>query len=70
MSDPTADGLAEDRVRALAYALWEKAGCPDGRADAFWHAAKREIAAEETSYDEELEESFPASDPPSHTPMP
>jgi Protein of unknown function (DUF2934) len=67
MSDQTADGLAEERIRELAYYLWEKAGCPDGQADAFWHAAKAEIATEEASYDEELDESFPASDPPSHS---
>jgi hypothetical protein len=70
MADPSADGLAEERIRELAYALWEQAGRPDGQADAFWHAAKAEIAGEETSYDAELAESFPASDPPSHTPMP
>ncbi len=69
MSDSTADGLAVQRIRELAYYLWEKAGRPDGQADEFWHMAEREISAEETNYDEALDESFPASDPPTHSPL-
>jgi hypothetical protein len=33
----------EEAIRRLAYALWERAGCPDGRSDEFWHAARREM---------------------------
>jgi hypothetical protein len=35
----------EDRVRTLAYRLWEEAGRPHGRGDEFWHAAERQIAS-------------------------
>jgi hypothetical protein len=70
MSDSTANDIATQRIRELAYSLWEKAGRPDGQADNFWHMAVAEIAAEELNYDEALDESFPASDPPSHSPAP
>jgi hypothetical protein len=33
-----------DAVRALAYRLWEEAGCPEGRSDEFWHEAERRCA--------------------------
>jgi len=52
------------------YLLWERAGCPEGRADEFWEQARRDearAAAAEERIDEEARESFPASDPPSHT---
>ncbi len=70
MSDPAfnVNDVMEQRIRELAYLLWERAGCPDGRSDEFWHLAQSEIAADEASYDEAVEESFPASDSPSHTP--
>ncbi len=35
-----------DRVRARAYELWEKEGQPEGRAQAHWEQAEREIDAE------------------------
>jgi hypothetical protein len=58
------------RVRERAYFLWERAGRPVGRADEFWQQALDEdarVAEEEQRIDEEAQESFPASDPPSHT---
>jgi hypothetical protein len=58
------------RVRERAYFLWERAGRPVGRADEFWQQAVDEdarVAEEEQRIDEEAQESFPASDPPSHT---
>jgi hypothetical protein len=58
------------RVRERAYFLWERAGRPVGRADEFWQQALNEdarVAEEEQRIDEEAQESFPASDPPSHT---
>jgi hypothetical protein len=33
----------EEAIRRLAYALWEQAGCPEGRSDEFWYAARREM---------------------------
>jgi hypothetical protein len=60
---------AELRVRELAYLLWLEAGGPHGRSDYFWRRAQSRIATEEASYDEALDESFPASDPPAHTPI-
>jgi hypothetical protein len=36
----------EPHIRELAYRLWEEAGCPDGRNDDFWHAARELIAAQ------------------------
>jgi hypothetical protein len=68
MSD-TRDDL-ERLIRERAYLLWERAGRPEGRADEFWAQARRQeeaLAAEEERIDEEARESFPASDPPSHT---
>lgn len=35
--------ITEEELRALAYQLWEKAGCPDGRADEFWEQARLEL---------------------------
>ncbi|MDR7010030.1 MULTISPECIES: DUF2934 domain-containing protein [Paraburkholderia] len=29
----------DQAVRERAYLLWEKEGCPDGRADEYWHRA-------------------------------
>ncbi len=37
----------EDRVRARAYALWEREGRPEGRAEEHWRQAEEELRAEE-----------------------
>ena len=70
MSDARQDE-PEQRTRERAYLLWERAGCPEGKADEFWAQARRDeavgAAAEDERVDEEGQESFPASDPPSHT---
>ena len=34
-------------IRRRAYALWERAGCPDGRSEEFWYAARREIEGDD-----------------------
>lgn len=31
----------EEEIRRLAYAIWEKEGSPEGRADEYWYRAKR-----------------------------
>jgi hypothetical protein len=49
--------------------LWETAGRPEGQGDAFWHQAWAEMAPfpdEDSKLDKTLEDSFPASDPPSY----
>ena len=58
---------SDDLVRSRAYALWEKAGCPTGSPDEFWHRARAELLQESASYDTTVEDSFPASDPPSQS---
>jgi hypothetical protein len=36
----------EERVRAIAYKLWEEEGCPEGQADAHWYRAMEIAVAE------------------------
>jgi Protein of unknown function (DUF2934) len=60
------DAGFSERVRLRAYLLWESDGCRDGAQDHFWHLAEA-IEHREQIIDEEAQESFPASDPPSHT---
>ena len=60
---------AEQRIRELAYQLWLQEGRPEGRAEAHWNTARMMDAEREAFLDEEGEDSFPASDPPSHTPV-
>lgn len=35
-----------ERIRAIAYSLWEQEGRPEGRADAHWLEAENLVAAE------------------------
>lgn len=69
------------RIRHVAYGLWEKEGYPEGRHEEFWLRAEAIADEEETlphrpaeaptpqeSVDLDSEHSFPASDPPSFTP--
>jgi hypothetical protein len=57
----------EKRIRDRAYALWEAEGRQEGAHDEHWHRARQEIEDEERSgsLDDQLADSFPASDPPS-----
>lgn len=41
----TKEGL-DQVVRERAYALWEQAGCPGGRAEDFWHQAQHQRFSE------------------------
>lgn len=65
MSDTNRD----QRIRERAYRLWEDEGRPEGRAEAHWELACQQEAEREASLDDEGRASFPASDPPSHTPL-
>jgi hypothetical protein len=69
------------RIREIAYGLWEKEGSPEGRHEEFWLRAEAVLDQDENlphspsepavpheSVDVESEHSFPASDPPSFTP--
>jgi hypothetical protein len=38
--------VTEEKIRALAYQLWERDGSPEGKDDEYWHAA-RELLADE-----------------------
>jgi hypothetical protein len=58
----------DQRIRERAYELWEADGCPHGRAQEYWYRAQAELDESRSgSLDEQLDESFPASDPPSMT---
>ena len=63
--DPT-----EEEIRELAYRLWEEDGCPEGQALEHWARARRHLRKRPdepgASVDEQIEDSFPASDPPSY----
>jgi Protein of unknown function (DUF2934) len=69
------------RIRHVAYGLWEKEGYPEDRHEEFWLRAEgivdeeenlphrpAEAATPEGGVDVDSEHSFPASDPPSFTP--
>jgi hypothetical protein len=65
----SAGDCLDEKVRERAYELWETAGRPEGQGDAFWHQAWAELAPfpdEDSRLDKTLEDSFPASDPPSY----
>jgi hypothetical protein len=59
----------EQRIRDRAYALWEAEGRQEGVHEDHWHRARREVEDGEQSgrLDDQLEDTFPASDPPSIT---
>ncbi|MBO1073616.1 DUF2934 domain-containing protein [Roseomonas marmotae] len=67
MSDDLED--LEQRIRERAYTLWEADGRPEGSSDEYWYRARAEVAATERSgsLEDQLADTFPASDPLSVT---
>lgn len=57
--------LVQQRIRETAYRLWEAAGRPENQELYFWLQAEAEIQRAEARLDQELADSFPASDPSS-----
>lgn len=41
----------EEQIRHLAHAIWEKEGCPEGKADEHWHRAKQSLEDQEVRAD-------------------
>jgi hypothetical protein len=65
-------GQQEEKLRELAYELWERAGRPAGRQDEFWQQAEEKLVQDKRpvpndDLDIAGEHSFPASDPVNHT---
>jgi len=40
------DDITEHRIRERAFQLWQEAGCPEGRAEEFWHLAREAEAGD------------------------
>ena len=38
--------ISEDQIRARSHAIWERDGCPEGRAEEHWLRAITELNAE------------------------
>lgn len=60
----------DQRIRERAYALWEQEGRQHGSPEDHWHRARREIEQDDEksgSLDDQLADTFPASDPPGLT---
>jgi hypothetical protein len=54
----------ERRIQQRAYDLWEANGRRDGEHEEHWHRARTELEGERSgSLDDQLADSFPASDP-------
>lgn len=70
----------EAQIKQRAYELWIQAGEPEGSSEQFWYQAEKEIGGDDPAasnkggamtpdeqLDKQLEETTPASDPPSAT---
>jgi hypothetical protein len=59
----------EQRIRERAYALWEAGGRQEGSHEEHWHQARQELGdtTHTGSLDDQLADTFPASDPLSIT---
>jgi hypothetical protein len=45
----------DERVRERAYAIWQAAGCPEGKSHEHWAQAEAEIATEDQEAKEEAD---------------
>ena len=54
--------IPHEKIRAVAYELWERDGAPDGRDEEYWHAAVKLLSDEAGAQD--------APDPLSALPIP
>jgi len=41
--------MLEHRIRERAFELWQEAGCPEGRAEEFWHLAREKETGAQAS---------------------
>lgn len=41
--------LDHEKIRVIAYELWERDGAPEGRDDDYWHAAVKLLSDEENA---------------------
>lgn len=68
----------EAQIKQRAYELWIQAGEPEGSSDQFWYQAEKEIDGDDPAasgkgaaltpgeeLEKQLEDTIPASDPPS-----
>lgn len=46
------DAPLSEQIAALAYALWQERGCPDGTPEEDWYRAQQEIQAKQESHSE------------------
>ncbi|MEZ2354805.1 DUF2934 domain-containing protein [Caballeronia sp. RCC_10] len=44
--------ISEERIRELAFRLWEQAGCPEGRSEEFWDLAQTQVGAQTDGSDD------------------
>lgn len=54
--------LDHEKIRVIAYELWERDGAPDGRDEEYWHAAVQLLSDEAAG--------LPPDDPTSGLPIP
>ena len=53
---PESDKNGEQAIRERAYFIWEREGCPEGRAKDHWHAAMIGFQSERSRDDEPMED--------------
>jgi hypothetical protein len=49
---PLSEGSLSEQITALAYALWQERGSPDGNPEEDWYRAEHEIQAKRQSQSE------------------
>jgi hypothetical protein len=63
-------GDLEHAVRRRAYALGDEAGCPEGRGDEFWYAARAEFKEDRTGRRAPVDELGPPIEEPPEVAFP